>query len=228
MKPHIVGVAAVVDAALFAVACTWGTVREAETGDPIAGAEVGFIDSTGHEGKAVTGSNGVYAFDASRGEATPVPGPVTFEVYAPGYPTVVQERTITDEGLPQDFELLRCGASDAAIDFTHVPPYGSFELLEGRVQCVVPTDFKVAVSIKVRGGWWTKPYWDEPLTRVDPNGSWQCDITTGGIDEQATEIAAFLVPSGYSPPLMSGQRSLPAELRDDAVAEATAQRAPES
>ena len=209
-------------------ACVGGVVRDADTGRSIQGAEVEFGDSLGRTGTTLTGENETYEFDASHGDSVPALGEVTFEVYAPGYETLVEQRGVTDTTSLQDFALTRCDAGDVAIELTYVPPYGSLERLEGRVRCVVPSDFRVAVFIKVRGGWWTKPYWDEPLTRVDPNGSWQCDITTGGIGEQATEIAAFLVPSGYSPPLMSGQRSLPAELRDDAVAEATAQRAPES
>lgn len=103
------------------------------------------------------------------------------------------------------------------IIFTNVPPYGSIEDLHGRVECVEPADYKVAVYIYV-SGWWTKPTFDNPLTTIQNDGTWTCDITTGGTDQLATKIAAFLVPNGYSPPLLSGEQELPEELYENAVA----------
>jgi len=110
------------------------------------------------------------------------------------------------------------------IRFTSVPPYGSTKNLKGQVYNVNPADYRVAVYIRVAGGWWTKPYWARPITYIQPDGSWVCDITTGGIDEQATKIKAFLIPKGYKPPLRSGQSRLPAGIRKAAVAIATARR----
>lgn len=112
-----------------------------------------------------------------------------------------------------------------AIEFTYVPPYGSFEDLQGQVQCVEPADYKVAVYVYV-SGWWTKPYWDSPLTPIQDDDSWTCDITTGGTDQLATKITAFLVPNGYNPPLMSGGQTLPTELFENAVASAMVEREP--
>jgi len=43
------------------------------------------------------------------------------------------------------------------IEFTYVPPYGSFEDLSGKVTGVKPADYRVAVYIYVEG-WWNKPY----------------------------------------------------------------------
>jgi len=82
----------------------------------------------------------------------------------------------------------------------------------------------VAVYINVSGGWWTKPYFAQPLTSIAPDGTWSCDITTGGNDSSATEIAAYLVPAGYNPPLLSGQASLPAEFNQNSVASADVKR----
>jgi exo-beta-1,3-glucanase (GH17 family) len=104
------------------------------------------------------------------------------------------------------------GPGIPSIEFTYVPPYGSTGNLRGQVWHVLPTDYKVAVYIKVNSGWWTKPYWNDPLTDIALDGSWVCDITTGGIDPQATEIAAFLVPNGFDPPGRSGESTLPSEL----------------
>jgi hypothetical protein len=44
------------------------------------------------------------------------------------------------------------------------------------------------------------------------------------MDAQADEIAAFLVPLAYNPPLASGDSSLPADLSANAVAQLTVSR----
>lgn len=116
------------------------------------------------------------------------------------------------------------GAGNPVIEFTHVPPYDSFEDLEGLVLHVKPSDCRVTVYTKVEGGWYIKPHYNKPLTTIQPDGSWICDITTGGIDEQATEIIAFLVPNGYNPPLISGDSTLPPELDENALAKIIATR----
>ncbi|MFW6110287.1 MAG: hypothetical protein ACOC6Q_02580 [Patescibacteria group bacterium] len=100
------------------------------------------------------------------------------------------------------------------------------ELLRGQVWHVKPADHGVAVYIKVRGGWWTKPYWNSPVTSIAPDGNWVCDITTGGEDNEATEITAFLIPLDYDPPLMSGGSTLPTELDTNALAKVSVTRTP--
>lgn len=115
-----------------------------------------------------------------------------------------------------------------SISFVFVPPYGAFLNLKGEVHRASPTQFRVAVCIKVHGGWWTKPYWDAPLTAIFPDGTFSVEITTGGEDEHATEIAAFLVPADYRPHSLAGEESIPAELLTRAVAQARAERSPTS
>jgi hypothetical protein len=105
------------------------------------------------------------------------------------------------------------------IEFTSIPPVGSFQLLAGRVANVPPASYQVAVFIDVFG-WWTKPSWTAPLTAIHPDGTWTCNITTGGADQCATRIAAFLVPAGFNPPQLNGQSELPADLDQHAVAKA--------
>lgn len=118
------------------------------------------------------------------------------------------------------------GSGVPIIEFTYVPPYESFENLKGQVQHVKPAEHRVAVYIYVSGGWWTKPYWSTPLTPIQDDGSWVCDITTGGIDEKATKIVAYLVREGYDPPLMSGEPELPPDLKKS-LAKAEVSRRPE-
>jgi hypothetical protein len=117
--------------------------------------------------------------------------------------------------LPIIFNRFECNSPTIAFDY--VPPYGSDDNLRGHVTCVIPTDYKVAVYINV-SGWWTKPYYASPLTPIQSDGTWITDINTGGSDNLATEIAAFLVPNGYTPPQMSGGATLPEELYSQSVA----------
>lgn len=119
-------------------------------------------------------------------------------------------------GTPAALPLVANCASPLRL--TYVPPYRSTDDLEGQVApCITPTAHRIAVYIFV-GGWWTKPYFSNPLTTMRDDGTWTTDITTGGNDRFATRIAAFLVPNGYSPPAMSGGQTLPPELDENAAA----------
>ncbi len=118
------------------------------------------------------------------------------------------------------------GPGEPTIEFTYVPPYGSFEDLVGQVWHVNPNDYGVAVYIRVAGGWWTKPYWNQPLTPIRVDGRWKCDITTGGRDQEATEIAAFLWPKEKDPPLAHGEAWLPESLEENAAAWIEVSRSP--
>lgn len=133
-----------------------------------------------------------------------------------------------DQTLPNNWTCREMpgGPGHPAIEFTYVPPYDSFEDLKGQVWHVQPEDYRVAVYIYVYG-WWTKPYWDDPLTMIECDGSWVCDINTGGEDETATEIAAYLVPVGYNPPLAHGEQDFPPELEKNAVAWVRINRSPD-
>lgn len=98
------------------------------------------------------------------------------------------------------------------IEFTLVPDYGALDRLHGRI-CVPASvsydDLVLAVYIKVQDSWWTKPYWAYPLTTIQQDCTWQCEIVTGGYDEFATEIAAYLLPAGIDPPSCGACDELP-------------------
>jgi hypothetical protein len=92
------------------------------------------------------------------------------------------------------------GPGAPRIELTFVPAIGSFADLRGLALHVLPADHKVACFINVLGTYWPKPTFAQqrvPISAVD--GSWTCDITTGGIDEQATEVRAYLVTNRYQP-----------------------------
>lgn len=107
---------------------------------------------------------------------------------------------------PEDLVLLQAAWGSAVqaapqISFTQVPEIGSFDDLRGKVENLDPTAHVVAVYILVGDGWWSKPTGDQPTVPIQPDGTWTADITTGGIDELATEILAFVIPAQSSPPI---------------------------
>ena len=112
------------------------------------------------------------------------------------------------------------------LEFTSVPAYGSSLDLKGIVHHDDTEQVRIAVYIRVHGGWWTKPYWDSPATPISSDGSFTVKITTGGHDERATEIAAFVIPAEYYPPGLRGEPELPAELLHKALARAQVSRTP--
>ena len=94
--------------------------------------------------------------------------------------------------------LWLAGALSAApvLVVTNLPAYGSSQGLGGVAAGVAPAQYSVAVCIYVPGyGWVSKPTCAGLSSRIQPDGSWTTDITTGGSDSLATRIAAFLVPS---------------------------------
>ena len=136
-------------------------------------------------------------------------------VLKPGMQDVFDGKTVADNW---SGATLIGGPGTPQVSLNFVPAIGGTDNLRGSVIHVIPDNYKMAVYIQVFGGWWTKPIFTSPLTLILPDGSWICDITTGGSDTQATSIAAFLVPNGYNPPLLSGGGALPAELNTNAVA----------
>jgi hypothetical protein len=117
------------------------------------------------------------------------------------------------------------GAALPSIEITNLPPYGSFQDLGGRVLHADPQACRVAVFIYVPVyGWYSKPTCAQPLTPIQPDGSWSADITTGGTDETATRVAALLVGTNYSEACVTGLPFLPTNIYSQALASAVVTR----
>ena len=107
----------------------------------------------------------------------------------------------------------------ASVEFTYVPPYGSFNNLQGKVYGVNTVSNRVAVFIHVNGaGWFTKPTCAAPLTTIQSDGTWVADITTGGSDQNATQIAAYIVPASFSHPCVANAFCIPDTVTQQALA----------
>lgn len=106
-----------------------------------------------------------------------------------------------------------------SIEITYLPAYGSFEDMRGSVSGVEPNECRVAVFIYVPPyGWYTKPTCAQALTVIQPDGTWMTDITTGGVDELATRVAALLVRTNYDADCVLGLPFLPTNLFAQALA----------
>lgn len=123
---------------------------------------------------------------------------------------------LTDAPLDEWHVTLPIIMTCPTISFTGIPTYNTSEDLHGQVDCIDPAeydDYAVAVYITVGGGWWTKPTFAAPLTTINADGSWVCDVTTGGNDAQATRFAAFLWPrAAGDPPQADSDLELPEAL----------------
>jgi hypothetical protein len=128
------------------------------------------------------------------------------------YDMAITHKSIMRIGVPEK----PCESGKPSIELTYTPKIEEDHNLIGRACNVIPKDYKVAVYIYVHG-WWTKPTYKNPLTNIESDSLFECDITTGGYDSSATKIAAFLVRSGYSPPLCGNKSQLPEDIFDNAV-----------
>ena len=120
-----------------------------------------------------------------------------------------------------------CGAATPSILITNLPAHGVTTTLAGVVLDANPATHAVAVFIYVPGyGWVTKPTCAQPLTPIQPNGSWSANITTGGAgDLTAMRVAALLVSTNFSQPCVLGLAHLPTNLYAQAIAKTVVTRA---
>ena len=139
----------------------------------------------------------------------------------PGMQDVFDGKTMPDNW---SGGVVACNPDSPKLRFTSVPPLGSFDNLFGQVCGVTPADYRIVVYIRVGSGWWVKPFAIQPLTTILNDGSWSTDITTGGIDQTAIEIVAYLVPKTFSPPILLGSPTLPDTLALNSIAKAEALR----
>ena len=95
--------------------------------------------------------------------------------------------------------------------FLNVPDYGNrLKNLKGLVLNVSPEYHHIAVYTHIDGrGWQSKPYPSAPMTPIDKNGHWECDITTAAFDQNADEIVAVLYEKQIIPPTLMNAPALP-------------------
>jgi len=120
---------------------------------------------------------------------------------------------------------LHCHASTPAILITNLPAFGSYSPLAGLALNANPATNAVAVFIYVPNyGWVTKPTCAQPLTTIQPDGSWSANITTADSDTNATRFAALLVSTNFNQDCVLGSNNLPANLYAQAIAKTVVTR----
>jgi len=118
----------------------------------------------------------------------------------------------TDKSLP-DYK------SCSKIVFNKIPDFGNrINNLHGNVNNMQPNEADVLVYTYV-DGWRVKPSSANPKTKLRNDGSWECDLTTQAYDQNATHIAAFLVPKDFNFSIDEGVRFLPELLYKEALAQ---------
>jgi hypothetical protein len=117
-------------------------------------------------------------------------------------------------------------AATPAILITNLPAYGSYGPLSGVVLNASPATNAVAVYIYVPSyGWVSKPTCAQPLTPIQPDGSWAANVTTGGAsDTTATRFAALLVSTNFNLDCMLGSNALPVSAYAQAIAKTVVTR----
>lgn len=110
------------------------------------------------------------------------------------------------------------------LELTAQPAMGEETDLAGVVRGVEPSACHVAVYVEVGGRWWTKPSFEAPRVPVAADGTFTADVTTGGDDAFARQIAVFVLPTGFEPPIANNATELPASLEQKALAKTVIRR----
>jgi hypothetical protein len=125
--------------------------------------------------------------------------------------------------------LLLAGLSSFAaapvVLITNVPAPGSFGNLQGRVLNGNPATQSLAVFIYAPiFGWYSKPTCAQPLTAIQPDGSWSANVATANSDTNATRYAVLLVSNTYNQACVLGPAYLPTNVFGQAIAKAVITR----
>lgn len=134
--------------------------------------------------------DGVTAEDNWSATATPVPTPIP-----------------TKAALPPDQEVTPAQQQGSGSISIYLPTGANWPqngIVAGFIKNADPTQYKVAIYIKVDGNWWSKPYFDYPAVDIYANGYWEALYVTGGNDAEASEIIAVLMPKSASVELAQG------------------------
>jgi len=111
--------------------------------------------------------------------------------------------------LPAMFGFSGCQPQPPELTITSVPPYGQFGYVDGRAKNVNYYDYKVALYIKVNSLYYIKPYDNNYDIFLNFDGTWSANMTTGGEDQLATAVDAFLIPADVEPPVCNPCQDLP-------------------
>lgn len=110
---------------------------------------------------------------------------------------------------------IQCVIFGQNIQITQFPEFGEMGLLHGNTDVMNPADYSVACNVFIQeaGGWWgPKPSTANPLTPVNPDGSFSIQFISGGYDHYCTRFFVCLWENGAPDPPFVGGGDLPGYL----------------
>jgi len=115
------------------------------------------------------------------------------------------------------------GSGAPSVDISYTAPFAECGEARGTASGIDYSDYRVALLIYIPGsGWWSKPYCEPRVIAIDGQGNWSSTICSGGIDNTATVVEAYLIPaSAYPacyPSCVLGAGCVPDSLTSAAVA----------
>lgn len=89
------------------------------------------------------------------------------------------------------------------------PTYG--ENISGQVFGIQASLYKIAAYAKMQDTWYNIPNAQNPLTIIAEDSNWVCELNNE-MRGSISEIAVFLLPNSYSPPILQGEPIIPIKL----------------
>ena len=108
------------------------------------------------------------------------------------------------------------------ISITNPNPNLWNESITGTVQGIFPNNYKIAVYGKIDLGWYNLPNRETPVLSISGERDWACPIAKNQISV-ISAYTIYLIPNGYSPPILVGAKILPVKLNLVSVARTTIQ-----
>jgi len=85
------------------------------------------------------------------------------------------------------------------------------ENISGQIFGATTSQYNIAVYAKMNEIWYNIPNAQNPLITISEDASWVCEVDI--VMRAATsEISVFLLPNGYSPPILQGESMIPIKM----------------
>lgn len=111
------------------------------------------------------------------------------------------------------------------VQLTHVSGIGVRDgFITGIVDGIRPCDYFLFAAIRVNGRYYEKPFSDNKITRINCDGTFYLDYTTGGGDEHADQIVLLLLPKGTALPRVFFAPEIPQQLFEASVTQIVIER----
>ena len=93
-----------------------------------------------------------------------------------------------------------------------VNPYSIYhESISGKVTGINAFDHNLAVYVSVNDEWFTATGVQNQVIYLKEDASWNCQMGNYA-GQPVDQVAIYLIPKGYQPPLLSGENLIPVKL----------------